>query len=79
MKKQLMPLEKLIEARREMKLTQDDVAKLSGISRSMYCNIERGEVTPSLRSAYSISRVLKKSIEQLFFARNARITNKKLA
>lgn len=73
---QPVPREKLIRARNEMNLTQDEVAKLAGISRTMYTNIELGKATPSLNRAYQIAKVLKKSIEQLFFNQKVQKLNK---
>lgn len=76
MKKELTPLAKLIDARKEMNLTQEEFAKKAGISRSLYSNIERGEYMPSLKNAYRIAKVAKKSIEHLFFNHKARISSK---
>jgi len=74
-KKNLVPLTSLINARKEMNLTQEELATLAGISRALISNIERGEYNPSLHVAYRISRTLKKPIEQIFFKQNARKTN----
>jgi putative transcriptional regulator len=79
MKEELLPLTKLIDARNDMKLTQEEFAKLAGISRSMYSNIERGKYTPSLKAAYAIAKVAKKPIEYLFFNLNARKSSKQTA
>lgn len=74
-KKNLVPLQSLINARKEMNLTQEELAILAGTSRALISNIERGEYNPSLHVAYRISRTLKKPIEQIFFKQNARKTN----
>ncbi|MGX4584015.1 helix-turn-helix transcriptional regulator [Paenibacillus chitinolyticus] len=65
----------MVSARKEMKLTQEQLAKLSNTSRALISNIERGEYTPSLPVAFRISKVLKKPIEHLFFKNNARKTS----
>lgn len=67
MKKELTPLYNLTKVRKEMNLTQEELAKLAGISRTMMCNIERGEALPSLPVAHRIAKTLKKPIEPLFF------------
>lgn len=40
-------------------LTQEQIALLSGISRSYYTHIEQGTKTPSVGTAKSIAKVLK--------------------
>lgn len=77
--KELKPLIKLTEARKSKGWTQDDLARKAKLSRSMLSNIERGAVIPSLPVAYRISRALDRSIEELFFNRNARKTSKIIA
>ncbi|MEK3935979.1 helix-turn-helix transcriptional regulator [Sporosarcina sp. FSL W7-1349] len=44
--------------RDERKLTQDETAKLSGISRTYYTHIENGTKTPSVEVAKSIAKTL---------------------
>jgi putative transcriptional regulator len=46
-------------------LTQEELAKLAGISRSTYVHIEHGK-HPSLRSAMRIAKVLKQKVEEIF-------------
>ncbi|HEX3047215.1 MAG TPA: helix-turn-helix domain-containing protein [Bacillota bacterium] len=46
-------------------LTQEELAKLAGISRSTYVHIEHGK-QPSLRSAMRIAKVLKHKVEEIF-------------
>lgn len=79
MKKELNPPLNVVKAREEMKLTQDELAKLAGISRTMMCNIERGYTLPSLPVAYRIAKALKKPIEHLFFNSKVQKMNVKTA
>ena len=44
--------------RDERKLTQDETAKLSGISRTYYTHIENGTKTPSVEVAKNIGKTL---------------------
>jgi putative transcriptional regulator len=67
----------LRQARKNAGMTQEELAELVGIDRAFYSNIERGKHTPSLSVAYKIARVLKSSIETLFFKDDVRKTNKK--
>lgn len=49
----------LRELRSKNCLTQEQVAKLSGISRSHYTHIEQGSKTPSVYVAKKIAKTLK--------------------
>jgi len=51
--------------REERKLSLDNVAKLSGVSKSMLGQIERGEVNPTVSTIWKISNGLKISFTQL--------------
>ncbi|WP_313344671.1 XRE family transcriptional regulator [Sedimentibacter sp.] len=51
--------------REERKLSLDNVAKLSGVSKSMLGQIERGEVNPTVSTVWKISNGLKISFTQL--------------
>lgn len=57
--------ENLKKLREERKLSLDDVAKLSGVSKSMLGQIERGEVNPTVSTVWKISNGLKISFTQL--------------
>ncbi|MDC0760579.1 helix-turn-helix transcriptional regulator [Brevibacillus sp. AG] len=65
----------LIKARKEKKMTQQEVANAVGINRAFLANIERGEHTPSLEVAHKISLVLESNMETLFFNHDVRKTN----
>jgi len=54
--------------RKEMGLSQKDLAKIAGVSRQTISSIEKGTYNPSLLLAYKISLILECShIEELFF------------
>lgn len=57
--------ENLKRFREERKLSLDNVAKLSGVSKSMLGQIERGEVNPTVSTVWKISNGLKISFTQL--------------
>lgn len=57
--------ENLKRLREERKLSLDKVAKLSGVSKSMLGQIERGEVNPTVSTVWKISNGLKISFTQL--------------
>lgn len=57
--------ENLKKLREERKLSLDNVAKLSGVSKSMLGQIERGEVNPTVSTVWKISNGLKISFTQL--------------
>jgi len=70
--KELKPNSALINARKELGLNQEEFAKRAKLSRPMLSHIERGASTPSLPVAYRIAKAANKSIEEIFFVRNAR-------
>ncbi|OGD92676.1 hypothetical protein A2697_02630 [Candidatus Curtissbacteria bacterium RIFCSPHIGHO2_01_FULL_41_44] len=51
--------------RKELKITQDEVAYKVGISRAYMGFIEQGRNTPSLKVLQKIARVLKTSASEL--------------
>lgn len=57
--------ENLKRLREERKLSLDNVANLSGVSKSMLGQIERGEVNPTVSTVWKISNGLKISFTQL--------------
>lgn len=57
---------RLIAARKEAKLTQQQLADLINIDRSYYAHIERGARCPSLGVALKIAQVLGKRVEEIF-------------
>jgi putative transcriptional regulator len=57
-------------------LTQLEVADMSGISRSYYADVERGDANASGRAAMGIANTLGFDMS-LFFADNGRVTRHK--
>ncbi len=51
--------ENLKRLREERKLSLDNVSRLSGVSKSMLGQIERGEVNPTVSTVWKISNGLK--------------------
>lgn len=58
--------QRLIIARKEANLTQQQLADLINIDRSYYAHIERGARRPSLVVALKIAQVLGKCVEDIF-------------
>lgn len=56
----------LKEIRIKKGLMQKDVAKLSNITPSFYCLIEKGERKPSLETAKSIADALGVSLDEFY-------------
>lgn len=61
-----MVRQNIINRRKELNLTQNDVAKKAGINRSSYTLIERGLRTPKVETALMICEALKMSINEAF-------------
>lgn len=57
----------LPEQRKLLKLTQEDLAELVGVSRQTIIAIERGNYSPSLDLALRIAKVLHLPIEKIFY------------
>ncbi len=57
---------KVEELRKNMGLSQEDLAKDLGISRQTISSIERGRYNPSLELAFTISNYFKTTIEDIF-------------
>jgi XRE family transcriptional regulator, regulator of sulfur utilization len=51
--------------RKRQSLTLDDLAKMSGVSRSMLSQIERGQANPSLATVWSLANALRVDISEL--------------
>jgi putative transcriptional regulator len=54
------------EFRARYNLTQEDLARLTGVRRETIVFLEKGKYNPSLQLAYDISRALKSTIEEVF-------------
>lgn len=53
-------------ARRELRLTQADLASQVGVSRQTVISIEQGDYAPSVHLAIRIARALGTTVEALF-------------
>jgi len=51
--------------RKRQSMTLDDLADMSGVSRSMLSQIERGQANPSLATAWALASALKVDISEL--------------
>lgn len=58
---------KLHELRKEIKVTQEELAKAVGVTRQTIIAIEKGNYIPSLLLAMKISKFFNKPIEEIFF------------
>jgi transcriptional regulator with XRE-family HTH domain len=52
--------------RRELDLTQEELAERASVHRSYIANIERGEINPALENIEKIAEALEISIPDLF-------------
>lgn len=69
---------RLAEFRQAARLTQTDLAELSGVSRETISMIERGNTLPSLTIAMRLADALSTSVEELFVADVSRTKGMKL-
>lgn len=58
--------EKLVNTRKNLGFTQEELAKRAQISRAYLTNLESGKYTPSLEVAKRLSEILNKSVDELF-------------
>lgn len=63
---------RLLAIRRELGLTQQEVADMAQIDRTYYVKIEKNGRVPSLPIAFRLARVLGRRIEDIFFEGNVR-------
>jgi putative transcriptional regulator len=54
-------------ARAEKDLSQDELAKMAGVTRQTIGSIESGEYCPSAQLAFLLAKRLEKKVEDLFF------------
>ncbi len=59
-------INRIRELRARYDLTQEDLAKLTGVRRETIVFLEKGKYNPSLKLAYDISRALNSTIEEVF-------------
>ena len=58
---------KLKAARAGMDLSQEDLAKICGVSRQTISAIEKGDYDPTIKLCISICKALDKSLDELFW------------
>ncbi len=54
-------------ARAERNLSQEDLARLAGVTRQTISSIETGQYCPSALLAFVLSKRLDKPVDQLFY------------
>ncbi len=54
-------------ARAEKNISQEDLARMVGVTRQTISSIETGQYCPSALLAFQLSRTLNKQVEELFF------------
>lgn len=54
-------------ARAEKNLSQEQLAKLAGVTRQTVCSIEIGQYCPSALLAFQLAKQLGKRVDELFF------------
>lgn len=54
-------------ARAEKSISQEELAKLVGVTRQTISSIETGQYCPSALLAFQLAKELEKSVEVLFF------------
>ena len=65
--------EKLLRLRKEMNMTQDDVAKILGMSRTSFSKYENGNSAPPLQVLRKIAAIYNVGLEYLIFDENTSI------
>lgn len=58
---------KLKSARAELDMSQADLAQAVGVTRQTINQIESGEYNPTIKLCISICKVLRKTLDQLFW------------
>ena len=57
---------KIKELRTKLNITQEELAKLSGVRRETIVFLEQGKYNPSLKLAHDVAKILKVKIDDLF-------------
>lgn len=60
-------LNKLRIFRSQAGLTQEEMAQKTGVTRQTIISIEKGNYTPSVQLALRLAKVLKITVEELFY------------
>ena len=67
MNEELILRNNLKEIRKQQKLSQDELAKLVGVSRNTISSIETGQFSPTAKLALVICIALDKKFEDVFY------------
>lgn len=59
-------VKRIIKERKRQGVTQEELARASGVDRTHMGSIEQGRRKPTLSTIYKISKVLKMPLEHLF-------------
>ncbi|HEU5187285.1 MAG TPA: helix-turn-helix transcriptional regulator [Candidatus Saccharimonadales bacterium] len=59
-------VKRIIKERRRQNITQEELARASGVDRTHMGSIEQGRRKPTLSTIYKIAKVLKMPLEHLF-------------
>lgn len=57
---------KILELRLSRDITQEELAKILGVSRQTIISIEKGKYVPSLQLAFKLAKFFDTTIEQIF-------------
>lgn len=57
---------KILKARYRLRLSQDGMARLLGISKNTYINIETGKVKPKADVLYKLSNIINKNVAYFY-------------
>ena len=58
-------------ARAERRLSQEELARLAGVTRQTISSIENGQYVPSALLAFVLARALKKPVTEVFYLEEA--------
>ena len=67
MKEELVLRNNLKEIRKQQKMSQDELAKMVGVSRNTISSIETGQFSPTAKLALVICIALDKKFEEVFY------------
>ncbi len=59
---------KMKSARAALDLSQDELAKIVGVTRQTICSVENGGYNPTISLCVSICRALGKTLDDLFWS-----------
>jgi DNA-binding XRE family transcriptional regulator len=66
----------LLKARKELGLTQEELASSIGMKRDRYNRIELGKTPASIEEALMLAKAVEKNVEEIFLPKNANMISK---